>query len=146
MATKPPKQPMLLDVKARPQSEQEVICFCLAQKLTAEDGKYLWHHWQANHFKIGSQPIKDWHAVIYSWKSAGFFPSQKNAQRTQEPTVADLRFAVEHLKKCAEAHPVARDGLSHRSPEAREQYKALRKALRNAEEKLTALMLKQHGS
>lgn len=64
--------------KARPETIAQVIEFACAQGLTENDGRYFWEKWNGNGFANGGKPIKDWQAVIRSWKCMGHCPSQKN--------------------------------------------------------------------
>jgi len=49
----------------------------LRQGLTEEDGDYLVDNWLANGYRHGRNPVKDWRALIRSWKIQKYFPSQK---------------------------------------------------------------------
>jgi hypothetical protein len=54
----------------------------LRQGLTREDAQALIDHWLANGFKTGRHSVKDWRAVIRTWKRERWFPSLKNAKDT----------------------------------------------------------------
>jgi hypothetical protein len=55
----------------------EIIDLCKEVGLFPRDAEYVFHKWEGNGWTNGSKPIKDWKATVRSWKSAGFFPSQK---------------------------------------------------------------------
>jgi hypothetical protein len=61
--------------KARPISIDEVLAYC--QEIGIPDSQYLWDKWTGNGFKNSGKAMKDWRAVIRSWKQAGYLPSQK---------------------------------------------------------------------
>jgi hypothetical protein len=52
------------------------------QGLAEDDAQQLYDHWLANGFKTGRHAVKDWKAVIRTWKRQGWFRSQK-AQDTR---------------------------------------------------------------
>lgn len=56
---------------------QDVIDFAVSLGLPANDGEYFWEKWQGNGNQNAGKSIKDWRAVIRSWKLAGHCPSQK---------------------------------------------------------------------
>lgn len=66
--------------KARPETIEQVIEFSRSQGLPENDGRYFWEKWNGNGFTNGGKAMKDWQAVIRSWKCAGHCPSQKNQQ------------------------------------------------------------------
>jgi hypothetical protein len=43
--------------------------------LPASDGESMFHHWEANGWKNGPNPVKDWKAGIRKWKSQGYRPA-----------------------------------------------------------------------
>jgi hypothetical protein len=53
--------------------------FAVEIGLPASDGESMFHHWEANGWKNGPNPVKDWKAGIRKWKSQGWLPSQKGA-------------------------------------------------------------------
>lgn len=65
------------DSKKRPKSEKDTVDYCRSIGLPETDGHYFWDKWQGNGFKNAKEPMKDWKAVIRSWKTAGHCPSQK---------------------------------------------------------------------
>jgi hypothetical protein len=54
----------------------------LRMGLTREDAQALIDHWLANGFKTGRHTVKDWRAVIRTWKRERWFPSLKNSKDT----------------------------------------------------------------
>ena len=78
---------------ARPRSETEVVEYCLSLGLTRSDAEYFWNRWQANGYVNAGKSIKDWRALIRSWKAAGYCPSQKAATTSKpnrKPTPSEL--------------------------------------------------------
>lgn len=74
-----PEEPEKAKRVSRPKgSLEEITEFCLAKSLPAQDAEYLFHHWEQNGWRIGSQKIKDWQMVVSSWISAGHLPKQRN--------------------------------------------------------------------
>ncbi len=77
----PRSSPSTLDqtpsTKARPASVEAVIDFCSSVGITVDDGEYFWEKWNGDGFKNAGKSMKDWKAVIRSWKLAGHCPSQK---------------------------------------------------------------------
>jgi len=71
--------------KSKPVSEKEVIDYCKSLSLPTSDGSYFWNKWLGNGFRNAGQPMRDWQAVIRSWRNAGHLPSQKNRPRTAPP-------------------------------------------------------------
>jgi len=53
----------------------------LRMGLTEEDALAVTDHWLANGFKTGRNPVKDWRAVLRTWKREKWFPSQKKGQK-----------------------------------------------------------------
>jgi hypothetical protein len=56
---------------------EELKSFAAEIGLSEMDGESMFHHWEANGWKNGSNPVKDWQAGMRKWKSAGWLPSQK---------------------------------------------------------------------
>jgi hypothetical protein len=71
--------------KAIPESEDEVKAFCKENGLTSDDASYMWNKWEGNGFENGGKKIKNWKAVIRSWKHGGWFPSQKAQSAPAKP-------------------------------------------------------------
>lgn len=59
-------------------TQRELIAYCVDQGLTAQDGDYLFNHWEASGWRNGGNGIHNWQATVKAWKSAGYFPSQKD--------------------------------------------------------------------
>lgn len=49
---------------------------------TTLDGESMFHHWESNGWKNGSNPVKNWKAGIQKWKQNGWLPSQKDSKTT----------------------------------------------------------------
>jgi hypothetical protein len=64
---KHPKMPALEEVRTE----------MLRQGLSEPDIQQLYDHWLGNGFKTGRHMVKDWKAVIRTWKYNGWFKSQK---------------------------------------------------------------------
>jgi hypothetical protein len=58
----------------------EVVGFCLEQGLTANDGEWFFDKNEGCGWTVGRKPIKDWQAVVRTWKRISIFPSQKVPQ------------------------------------------------------------------
>lgn len=59
----------------------DVRLFCSESGLLESDGDYMFHHWESNGWTKSGKPIKNWQAMIRSWKSAKYLPSQKSNNR-----------------------------------------------------------------
>lgn len=70
--------------KARADSLEEIILYCLELDLMPVDAEYLWDHWNANGWRNGTKLIKDWKATTRNWKRFGYLPSQKNPELRKE--------------------------------------------------------------
>ena len=57
----------------------ELKAFAVEIGLPPSDGESMFHHWEANGWKNGPNPVKDWKAGIRKWKSQGWLPSQKGS-------------------------------------------------------------------
>ena len=68
----------ILSPKARARDEAEVVDFVKSLGLTESDGSYIWHSWEANGWKRGSEKIKCWQSAARAWHKGQFFPSQKS--------------------------------------------------------------------
>ena len=67
---------------------EEIVEYCESIQLPRSDAEWFDAHWIGNGFTNNKQPMKDWKAVIRSWKIAGHLPSQKksaNHSGTQAP-------------------------------------------------------------
>lgn len=56
---------------------EELKAFAIEIELSASDGESMFHHWEANGWKNGQNPVKDWKAGMRKWKASGWLPSQK---------------------------------------------------------------------
>ena len=78
-----------VDTKANHKAKKEIIrptidavrVFCAEIGLPESDGDYMFHHWESNGWTKSGKPIKSWQAMIRSWKSAKYLPSQKSSNR-----------------------------------------------------------------
>ena len=61
----------------------EARAFAVDIGLSESDGEHVWHGWEANGWKRGNVALRDWRAAMRSWKSGGYFPSQKLQQQRQ---------------------------------------------------------------
>lgn len=75
-------------------SMTEVVEYVKTLGLPANDGTFLFHHWEENGWKRGKEPIRNWKAAAQKWKSGGWLPSQKpqtnGATTTPHPTARRL--------------------------------------------------------
>ena len=67
--------------KARAASIEEAISFCVECGLPKADGEYFWWKCEGCLWTNGGKPIRDWKATVRAWKSANYFPSQKQLAR-----------------------------------------------------------------
>lgn len=58
-------------------TEAELRNYAEEIDLCESDGSFIFDHWQANGWKNGGAPVKDWRAGMRKWKAGGWFPSQK---------------------------------------------------------------------
>lgn len=58
-------------------SLEELKLFAVEIGQPESDGEAMFHHWEANGWRNGSSPSKNWMAGIRKWKSQGWLPSQK---------------------------------------------------------------------
>jgi hypothetical protein len=47
------------------------------QGLAQPDADYIYDRWLGNGYKTGKHSVKNWRAVIRTWKACQWFPSQK---------------------------------------------------------------------
>lgn len=71
-------------------SLDELKEFAVSLGMPASDGESMFHHWEANGWKNGSSPSKDWQAGIRKWQSQGWLPSQKLAPGVKPRIVPDI--------------------------------------------------------
>lgn len=74
----------------------ELAAFALELGMTSSDGESMFYHWEANGWKNGGSPVKDWKAGIRKWASQGWLPSQKAGLGKPARTAAD--FECDHSK------------------------------------------------
>lgn len=63
--------------RPKPKDQAQVVAYCLSLGLLESDGNYFWNKWTGNGFKNAGSAMRDWQAVIRSWRDAGHLPSQK---------------------------------------------------------------------
>jgi len=85
-ARKSAKRPTIDDVRV----------FCRECGLPESDGEYMFHHWESNGWTKGGKPIKSWQAMIRSWKSARYMPSQKQGSNGKPKSTHATRHHGEH--------------------------------------------------
>jgi uncharacterized small protein (DUF1192 family) len=68
----------------KPKDQAEVVAYCESIGLPAKDANYFWNKWIGDGFKNAGRPMRDWQAVIRSWRDAGHLPSQKNEAKHQQ--------------------------------------------------------------
>ena len=68
--------------RAGPPNLEDLVSFCSGLGLPRTDAEYYDDHWKANGYRIGSNPVRDWKAVIRNHKRHGWLPSQ---QKTNNP-------------------------------------------------------------
>ncbi len=59
-------------------SREELQDYAQEIGLPRSDGEAMHDHWEANGWRNGANPVRDWKAGIRKWKSQGWLPSQKN--------------------------------------------------------------------
>jgi hypothetical protein len=62
----------------------EIVAYCLDRGLTKKDGHWLFDKWGGNGWTNNGKPIKCWQATIRSWKTAGYFPSQRATEQQND--------------------------------------------------------------
>jgi hypothetical protein len=68
-------------------TDEEFRSYAATIGLLESDGSYLIDHFRENGWKRGKEPIKDWKAAMRKWKTANYFPSQKqNGNKTSTGT------------------------------------------------------------
>ena len=58
---------------------EEFKAYAVSQNLPENDGEFLFNKLEGNGWMNGKSPVKDWKAVVRTWKSAKWLPSQKEA-------------------------------------------------------------------
>jgi hypothetical protein len=66
-------------------SLEELRAYAVEIGQTALDGESMFHHWESNGWKNGSNPVKNWKAGIQKWKQNGWLPSQKDSKTANKP-------------------------------------------------------------
>lgn len=56
---------------------EEFKAYAVSQNLPENDGEFLFNKLEGNGWMNGKSPVKDWKAVVRTWKSAKWLPSQK---------------------------------------------------------------------
>jgi len=64
---------------------EELRNYALEIGQTTLDGESMFHHWESNGWKNGSNPVKNWKAGIQKWKQNGWLPSQKDGKGNLKP-------------------------------------------------------------
>jgi len=64
--------------RAAPPNLEDLVSFCKELNLPRTDAEYYDDHWKANGYRIGSNPVRDWKAVIRNHKRHGWLPSQRS--------------------------------------------------------------------
>jgi hypothetical protein len=63
--------------------------------LSEQDAEAVIDFWLGNGFMTGRHKVRDWTAVLRTWKRAGWFPSQKTSTKVrpseQSKQLADLK-------------------------------------------------------
>lgn len=58
---------------------EEIKAYC-AERNNQLDAEYFYDHYEANGWKIGKAPMKDWKATIRNWERNGYSGAQKKAK------------------------------------------------------------------
>jgi len=58
-------------------TREALMLYALEIGLPESDGESMFDHWEANGWRNGSSPSKDWKAGMRKWKANGWMPSQK---------------------------------------------------------------------
>jgi len=64
---------------------EELRAYAVEIGQTTLDGESMFHHWESNGWKNGSNPVKNWKAGIQKWKQNGWLPSQKDGKTANKP-------------------------------------------------------------
>jgi hypothetical protein len=64
---------------------EELRSYAIEIGQTSLDGESMFHHWESNGWKNGSNPVKNWKAGIQKWKQNGWLPSQKDIKGNSKP-------------------------------------------------------------
>lgn len=65
----------------------EVKMACLKRGLSSDDGEWFWNNMMGKDWMVSGAKVKSWIHTLASWKSGGYFPSQKqrNGNSFQKP-------------------------------------------------------------
>jgi len=77
-----PQAPQRAKSRAGPPNLEDLVSFCSELGLPKTDAEYYDDHWKANGYRIGSNRVRDWKAVIRNHKRHGWLQSQ---QKTNNP-------------------------------------------------------------
>jgi hypothetical protein len=72
-------------------TREEIVAFCVEQGLTENDGVYLFHHWEENHWTRNNKPLKKWKQAVLAWKAGGFLPSQRERYNLPRPPLPEKK-------------------------------------------------------
>ena len=64
--------------KFEPPTLQDVTAYCV-QRDNGIDAAKFWNHYESNGWKVGRNPMKDWHAAIRTWERSLFAGGQKSS-------------------------------------------------------------------
>lgn len=64
---------------------EELQAYAVEIGLPASDGEFMFNKLEGNGWMNGKNPVKDWKAVIRTWKSAKWLPSQKEVANHIKP-------------------------------------------------------------
>jgi hypothetical protein len=84
----------------------DVRVFCAEIGLPESDGDYMFHHWESNGWTKSGKPIKSWQAMIRSWKSAKYLPSQKSNNRFTTQNQPSTHQTRGGYRECQEETPM----------------------------------------
>jgi len=75
----------------------ELKLYAVELGLPASDGESMFDHWEANGWRNGSSPSKDWKAGMRKWKSQGWLPSQKKTKAGNHAGETTMSFTGEEF-------------------------------------------------
>lgn len=74
----PLTQTQKLEAAGKPASRAEVVQFVTQElRLSENDGRWLWDHWNGSGFKVAGKAMKSWKHTARAWMRANIFPSLK---------------------------------------------------------------------
>jgi hypothetical protein len=71
----------------------------LRMGLSKEDAQAIIDHWLANGFMTGRHKVRDWTAVLRTWKREGWFPSQKTSKDVANDKLAEQLSDLKDLRR-----------------------------------------------